>query len=121
METLDVRGVGTLLRGAEHWECLPIQLNGSILNIESTAISLDQEERARWICSNWEQLLTLCMNYISMRRGDYGLDAVSFVDPNVFINSGEEWSIYFDTEHAIDAIVGVDFRGETPFQLTIGD
>ena len=121
METMLIDGVGEFRMRSDHWECEPLALGESTLNIESAEISSDQKDRARYICSNWKAIVNQCLAYVELRRLDYKLKAESLTDPNVFINSGEEWSIYFDTEHEFEAVVGVEFHGDQPFQLTIGD
>ncbi len=44
-----------------------------------------------------------------------------FSNPNVFLNSTLEWTVYFDTESELEAVVGVEFLGNKPNQLVIGD
>ncbi len=121
MDTISVKGVGEFAMCSDHWECAPLALGESTLNIESAEISPEQESRAQYICSNWAAIVSQCLAYVELRRVDYKLEADSLTDPNVFINSGEEWSVYFDTELEFEAIVGVEFNGNQPFQLVIGD
>lgn len=118
---MHVTGVGLFLRYSDYWQSNPEQLAGSVLNIESTAISVEQQNRSRYICLNWADIVSQCLAYIETRRQDYGLETKSFVDPGVFVNSGQEWSVYFDTDHEFEAVVGVEFRDDEPFQLIIGD
>ena len=116
-----IKGVGELTSGDGYWECSPPALEGSLLSIESTEISEDHLQWARYICSNWTEILAESKAYIELRRGDYQLEATQFKNPNVFLSSGEVWSVYFDTESELEAIVGVEFRGRSPFQLVVGD
>ena len=118
---MQVVGVGTFCEQPGYWESYPEQLGGSPLSIESPEISLEQQDRSRYICSNWKTIISQCLSYVEARRADYGLLAKSFTGPGVFIQSGEAWSIYFDTDYEYEAVVGVEFRGTQPFQLIIGD
>jgi hypothetical protein len=65
--------------------------------------------------------IDIAIQYIESARAECQLEANTFNNPNAFINSNEEWSIYFDTESEVEAVVGVEFNGDTPFQLIIGD
>jgi hypothetical protein len=118
---VQVVGVGTFCEHPGYWESYPERLNGAVLSIESNDISVEQQELSRYICSNWEEVLALSLNYIESHRENYGLQAKTFKDPGVFIQSGEEWSIYFDTNNEYEAVVGIEFRGIQPFQMIIGD
>ncbi len=121
MSYLHIDGVGNLAEHAGYWECEPAVLNGATLSIESDLVSQAQEDRARRICAHWPEILAQCLAYIEACRADYDLQASVFTEPGVFIESGDEWSVYFETDHEQDAVVGVNFKGSTPFQLTIGD
>jgi hypothetical protein len=118
---VQVDGVGAFCEHPGYWESYPEQLGGSVLSIETPEISVEQQELSRYVCSNWEEILAQSSTYIEARRADYGLEARAFTGPGVFIRSGEQWSIYFDTDHEFEAVVGVEFKGSQPFQLVIGD
>jgi hypothetical protein len=118
---VQVAGVGIFCEHPGYWESYPEQLDGAFLSIESHEISAEQQDRSRHICSNWKEILAQCLAYIETRREDYGLEAKSFIGAGAFIQSGEEWCVYFDTDHAYEAVVGVEFTGSQPFQLIVGD
>lgn len=121
MRSLIIDGVGEFQRRDGYWECSPQLMYDPIFNVDGETISSPQQERARQICRDWGNIIVRCKAYIEEVRGQYKLQAFEFNDPGIFIHEADEWSVYFDTEHEFDAVVGVDFRGERPFQLTIGD
>ena len=118
---MELDEVGVFEQGDGYWESSPINMHGSLLSIESADISADQILRAQRICSNWSVYVDKCFAYIESVRNEYGLTAKRFTNPNAFIGADDEWSIYFDTESEVESVVGVEFRGESPFQLIIGD
>ena len=118
---MNIEGVGEFTSGNGYWECAPLSLKGSLLSFESTDISEDQIQCAKYICENWPRILAESRAYIESRREDYRIEAKTFDDPNVFISSGGSWSIYFDTESELEAVVGVEFRGHSPLQLVVRD
>jgi hypothetical protein len=116
-----IDGVGTFQWDDDHWECAPAALAGAVINIDSIVISAVQQARTEALCSNWNEVIAQCLAYIELRRKDYGLKAVEFNDPDVFIDDQDEWTVYFGTEEEFDQLVGVEFRGNDPLQLIIGD
>ena len=121
MNTRYIQGVGELLERKDYWEAELSRLDGANLSIDSKTISPEQEARARWICENWPAILTDCRNFIEAKRDKYGLRAKDFHDPDVFLGEDDEWTVWFVAESDTEAIVGVEFRGNEPFQLVIGD
>lgn len=119
--TVEIFGVGKFEERDGCWEAQPAQLEGAILSIDAQHISAEHQYRAKWICENWEEILKTCYRFIEFSRLKYRLLAYCFTNPNAFVDSSEIWSIYFDTEHEFDAVVGVEFRRDEPFQLIIGD
>ena len=120
-KTLLIDGVGTFQWDDDHWESTPTALDGAVINIDAVAISPDQQARAAALCANWQEVIAQCLTYIELRRKDYRLKAVEFNDPDVFIDDQDEWTVYFGTEEEFDQLVGVEFRGNDPLQLIIGD
>ena len=118
---MEVEGVGIFHKGSGFWEAEPDSLQGALLSIESEAINTEQAARAKTICANWQSILGQCKQFIESNRHDYQLHAKSFTNPNVFIEAEDRWSVYFDTEVSIEAVVGVEFSGHLPSQLIIGD
>ncbi len=118
---MELEGIGVFKKGDGYWETSPIQMNGSLLSIESEEISNVQIKIAKEICSSWEGYLNQCHEFIESARSEYGLLAKEFSNPNVFINTENEWAVYFDTENEMESVVGVEFKENSPFQLVIGD
>ncbi len=118
---MELEGIGVFEKGDGYWESSPIQMNGSLLSIESEEISNEQIKIAKKICSSWEGYLNQCHEFIESARSEYGLLAKEFSNPNVFINTENEWAVYFDTENEMESVVGVEFKKNSPFQLVIGD
>ena len=121
MRTQHIQGVGVFKDRSGYWESKPESLQGAFLSIDSAAISFELEERARTICSSWAKTLHACGEFIEANRSKHGLQAKTFANPDVILESGDVWSVYFDTELESEAVVGVEFQGNEPFQLTIGD
>lgn len=121
MRSLLIEGVGQFQLRNGCWECSPQLMFDPTLNIDGEDISPGQQERARQICRDWSDIIIRCKAYIEEVRDKYKLQAFEFNEPGVFIGEADEWSVYFDTEHEFDAVVGVEFHGELPCQLTIGD
>jgi hypothetical protein len=120
-KTFPIDGAGTFQWDDDHWECAPSALDGAVINIDSVSISAAQQARAVALCAKWDEVIAQCLSYIELRRKDYRLKAVEFTDPDVFIDENEEWTVYFSTEEKFDQLVGVEFRGNDPLQLIIGD
>jgi hypothetical protein len=120
-EIMEIDRVGTFLDKGGYWESTPALMGGSIVSIETENISDKQALIAQNICDNWAGKIETALQYIESVRAEYQLEAQTFNNPNAFINSDSEWSIYFDTESELEAVVGVDFLDDAPFQLTIGD
>ena len=116
-----IEGVGEFVRGANFWSCKPPVLNGEAIQIYSPQVSLHQGEIARWICGHWQAILLQCREFVEAERATYELQAQELNEPSVFIGEGDDWSVYFTTEHEYDATVGVDFERDIPIALTIGD
>ena len=121
MDSKAIEGVGLFRHMKGYWEAEPNALRGALLSIETQDITSDIEERVKIVCAVWSRLIPQCREFIEANRKKYQLQATQFTNPNVFINSGNVWAIYFDTESDIDAVVGVEFRDDEPFQLIIGD
>ena len=113
--------VGEFVRGADFWSCTPAVLNGEAIQLYSPEVSEHQGEIARWICGHWPTILEQCSEFIEAERASYELHAQQFNTPSVFIGEGDDWSVYFRTEHEHDAIGGVDFERDMPVALMIGD
>lgn len=77
--------------------------------------------RAKAVCAKWSSILDDCKRFIESNRQRYQLHAKTFTSPNVFIESRSMWVVYFDTGLETEAVVGVEFNGESPSQLIIGD
>ncbi len=118
---MEIDQVGTFLDKGGYWEATPESMNGAILSIETENVSEKQALIAQSICEDWASRIETALQYIESVRVKYKLEAQTFNNPNAFINSDAEWSIYFDTESEIEAVVGVEFLNDAPFQLTIGD
>ena len=118
---MELEGIGVFEKRDGYWESSPIQMNGSLLSIESEEISNTQIKIAKEICSSWEAYLNQCNEFIESSRSEYGLLAKEFSNPNVFINTDNEWAVYFDSENEMESVVGVEFKDNSPFQLVIGD
>ncbi len=118
---MNIDKVGIFQNKDGYWESSPKPLGGSQLSIETPEISEKQTLIAQVICANWTQKIDIALLYIESARAEYKLEAITFINPNAFINSDAEWSIYFDTESEVEAVVGVEFNEDTPFQLVIGD
>jgi hypothetical protein len=116
-----IQNVGEFIRGKDFWECQPAVLKGESIQIFSPEVSEHQANIARWICGHWPTILTQCHEFVEAERDSYELQAKELNRPSVFIGEGDDWSVYFSTEHAIDTTVGVDFEREIPVALTIGD
>jgi len=118
---MEIDKVGTFQDKGGYWESSPELMRGSLLSIETPAISKEQASIAQAICENWASNVESALQYIENARAEYKLEAKVFTNPNAFINSDKEWAIYFDTESEIEAVVGVEYRNDTPYQLVIGD
>ena len=118
---MKVEGVGRFRQGSGFWEAEPENLGGSLLSIESPTINASHAARAKSICEDWVAILEVCYQFIESHRDEYDLCAQTFENPNVFIEEEDIWSVYFDTEVDAQAIVGVEFHGQFPFQLIVGD
>jgi hypothetical protein len=116
-----IQNVGEFIRGKDFWECAPAVLSGESIQIFSPEVSEHQANIARWICGHWPTILTQCHEFVEAERDSYELQAKELNRPSVFIGEGDDWSVYFSTEHAIDTTVGVDFERDIPIALTIGD
>ena len=121
MDSKTIEGIGIFKRGEGYWEAEPEALQGALLSIEALDITSDIEARAKIVCTTWPRLILQCRDFIEANREKYQFYATQFSGLSVFINTGSEWEIYFDTESDIDTFVGVEFRDDEPFQLIIGD
>jgi len=113
--------IGEFIRGKDFWSCTPAVLNGEPIQIFSPEVSEHQADIARWICGHWPAILVQCREFVEAERATYELQAQELNCPSVFIGEGDDWSVYFTTEHEHDATVGVDFERDIPVALTIGD
>jgi hypothetical protein len=118
---MHVAGVGDFRECENHWEGYPEALGGALLSIEAAVVSHGHQQRCGYVCSNWASIVARCRAYIEAERSTYGLEADRFDEPAVFVSTADDWSVYFDTGHESDAVVAVEFRGNDPFQLVIGD
>lgn len=118
---MEIDQVGKFQDEGGYWESNPETMDGAILSIETESISDKQIMLAQIICKDWAGKIKVALQYIESVRTEYKLEAQTFDNPNVFINSDSEWSLYFDTESETEAVVGVDFSGDAPFQLSIGN
>ncbi|TOL87667.1 hypothetical protein CGH88_23990 [Vibrio parahaemolyticus] len=118
---VEIKGIGTLVRHEDYWEIEPMSLNGATIYIEKGHVTDEDIETIKRISASWLETLKVCYGYIEQSRESYGLEAKAFSNPNVFLNSKLEWTVYFDTESELEAVVGVEFLGNKPNQLVIGD
>lgn len=116
-----IEEIGEFVRGKDFWECKPAVLEGEAIQIFSPEVSEHQANIARWICGHWQTILKQCREFVEIERATYELQAKELNRPSVFIGEGDDWSVYFSTEHEVDTTVGVDFEREIPVALTIGD
>ncbi len=116
-----IEEIGEFVRGADFWACQPAVLGGESIQIFSPEVSEHQAEIARWICGHWDRILIQCREFVEAERDTYELEAKELNRPSVFIGEGDDWSVYFSTEHEFDATVGVDFERDIPIALTIGE
>jgi hypothetical protein len=115
-----VQRVGTFHEKGGYWECVPDGIPEGLITFQTPTISEAQELRAQKVCASWSDLIAQCLRYIEERRNATGLEAHQFDSPHVIIGD-DDWIVFFETESETETDVGVDFRGETPFQLVIGD
>ena len=106
---------------SSYWEIEPINLNGATIYIEKEHVTDEDVEAIERISASWLETIKECYSYIEQNRESYGMEAKKFSNPNVFLNSTLEWTVYFDTESELEAVVGVEFLGNKPNQLVIGD
>ncbi|ENO1233324.1 hypothetical protein ACFKIT_004618 [Vibrio alginolyticus] len=118
---MEIKGIGTLVRHEDYCEIEPMSLNGATIYIEKGHVTDEDIETIKRISASWLETLKVCYGYIEQSRESYGLEAKAFSNPNVFLNSKLEWTVYFDTESELEAVVGVEFLGNKPNQLVIGD
>lgn len=121
MQTNQIAGAKIIQISGGSWELQPSPLGDVSLSIDATEISKEIEERAEWIIKNWSNILARCYSYIEENRTKYELIANPVGSPDIFISDGSEWAVYFGTDHEIEAVLGVDFNGDDPLQLVIGD
>ena len=119
--TRHIPTVGDFTQHSDYWDATPDALGGSYMSIESPVIDAAHQDRATKVCSDWPGIVAQCLAYVQSQRSRYGLRARSFANPKVFIRSGDEWSVYFKTRQVREAVVAVEFRGDVPLQLVIGD
>ncbi|EGQ7779614.1 TPA: hypothetical protein ACPJ21_004782, partial [Vibrio alginolyticus] len=118
---VEIKGVGALIKREGYWEIEPINLNGATIYIEKEHVTDEDVEAIERISASWLETIKECYSYIEQNRESYGMEAKKFSNPNVFLNSTLEWTVYFDTESELEAVVGVEFLGNKPNQLVIGD
>lgn len=118
---MKIQGVGHFKKSDGYWESEPEVMEGLTLSIESDEIEKEHELRALDICNKWEEYLDTCIDLIEENRKRYNLLANQFFNPIFLVNSGQEWTVYFSTEHEFESTVGVEFKANEPFQLIIGD
>ncbi|EGR3260291.1 hypothetical protein DLI08_25395 [Vibrio parahaemolyticus] len=118
---VEIKGIGTLIKREDYWEIEPMNLNGATIYIEKEHVTDEDVETIKRISASWLETLKVCYGYIGQNRESYGLEAKTFSNPNMFLNSRLEWAVYFDTESELEAVVGVEFLGNKPNQLVIGD
>jgi hypothetical protein len=115
-----VEGVGTFYMRGSYWECVPDAVPDIRIECGTPTIHPSQEERARVICSSWDAILEECLQYIEGQRAIAGFESRQFTEPSVIIDV-DEWTVFFTTEIELEAVFGVEMRGDEPFQLVIGD
>lgn len=79
------------------------------------------EIRCRKCLASWVSVVERCLAFIEEKRAKCGLEARTFVDPALLVGADDSWTVFFSTESEIEAVVGVDFIGDEPRSLTIGD
>lgn len=120
MKSVFIDGVGNLTNEHGYWTCAPPSMRGVHLEIDGAEMSNNQISCAKYVCSAWSEIEHRCREYIEESRERYQLHARNFEEPSVIV-AEEEWTVYFSTELDEEAVVGVEFRGDQPFQLIIGD
>ncbi len=115
-----VEGVGTFRRRHDYWECVPDAIPDTMVTIQTPDISSAQEERARAVCASWKDTVQLCRKYIESRRTEVDFESRRFTEPTVSIGESD-WTVFFTTERELEAVFGVEMRGDKPLQLVIGD
>jgi hypothetical protein len=120
MKERQIEGAGIFRNRNGYWESEPALTAGGRIELDSDVISPSKEERVKSICFNWNSLMATCFDFIESQREEYGLLAKRFESPNVIITD-DDWIVFFSTEHEFESSVGVEFQGDTPFQLVIGD
>lgn len=121
LNAMNIAGVGDFSKRDDGWLASPDVLKGVPLKIESEVISSGLIERAQAICERWGEILDVAMHFIEQQRSEYELSARLFFNPGVFIDSPENWAVYFDSGLDGESVVGVSFNLDEPFELTIGD
>lgn len=116
---MNIPGVGDFSKRDNGWVASPGALKGVILKIESENITSGFIERARALCDGWGEILDVAMRFIEDQRSEYELSSRSFFNPNVFIDSPENWTVYFNSTLDEESVVGVEFNLDQPFQLTV--
>jgi hypothetical protein len=115
-----VEGVGTFHRRRDYWECVPDAIPDTMITIDTPDISSSQEERARAVCDSWQDTIQQCRSYIESRRTEANFESRHFTEPTVSIGESD-WIVFFTTERELEAVFGVEMRGDRPLQLVIGD
>lgn len=120
MRFREISGIGTFRLLNDYWECTESLLDGISVTVLQASIRKESEARLQWIVSRWPILVDECRRYIAQNKADYGLRACSFTCPSIILGR-ENWTVYFNTEDEVDSVVGVEFLGDMPRQLVVGD
>jgi hypothetical protein len=120
MNDKDIAGIGTFKRHEDYWECFESLLDGISVSVMSLSIGVEVEAQLRRIAADWETYLNMSHAFIADKKAEYDLRADSFTSPSIIIGD-DGWTVFFETDDNIDSVVGVEYYGETPRQLIIGD
>lgn len=118
---MEIEGIGALIKRDGFWEVEPSNLNGATIYVDSEFITSGEVERVKEVSESWQDILDNCLEYIESKRQEYTLEASIFENPNVFVSSLLEWGVYFDVINESEDVVGVEFIGNKPLQLVVGE
>src|SRR5258708_6139328 len=116
MNERSVEGVGTFHRRHDYWECVPDTIPDTVITIQTSDISSSQEQRARAVCASWQDTIQRCRSYIESRRTETDFESRQFTEPEVSIGESD-WIVFFTTECELEAVFGVEMRGDKPLDL----
>ncbi len=113
-------GVGVFRHDGSHWQCVPHSLPGIVFQCDTSSVLPWHDECARSLCRSWDDTVRRCLDYIERQRSQCHFQSRTFSAPSVLFGA-EAWIVFFETEVEAESVFGVEFRGDDPFQLVIGD